>query len=142
MAANVKDVKARVATARPVVKRVAQDKKFQRHMKSAYGSAKAIYDELFREGGLGTEAGGRKVVARLAQDPELQEELRKVVAELRAAGQRAKETTKPSHMARNTLLLAGIVIGILYNPRTGPGTRKWLKERIVGSDDTFEFEPE
>jgi hypothetical protein len=138
MAANVKE---KVATARPVVERIAKDQKFQNHVKGAYGSAKTIYDELFAEASLPSEAASRKVVARLTQDPELQDELRNVFAELRSAGQRAKtKAAKPSHKGRNALLLAGIVVGILYNPKTGPDTRKWLKDRIVGADDTFDFE--
>lgn len=140
MAVNVK-VKEKVASASPVVTRVARDKKFQQHVRSAVASARTIYDELFG-GGPVTEAGARKLVARLAQDPDLQNELRRVVAELRAAGKRAKEASKPSHTGRNALLLAGIVIGILYNPKTGPETRKWLKERLLGGEDTFEFETE
>ena len=33
------------------------------------------------------------------------------------------------------LLLAGITAGILLNPMTGPATRKWLLDKITGSDD-------
>ena len=133
-------VPARVAQARPVVERVAKDDKFKKHVKNAYGSARTIYDELFLEAQQPTAAGARAVVAKLAADPELQDELRNAIAELRKAGQRARKTTAPSHKARNSLLLAGIVIGILYNPKTGPETRRWLKERIFGQEETFEFE--
>ncbi|HEY8799145.1 MAG TPA: YtxH domain-containing protein, partial [Candidatus Limnocylindrales bacterium] len=38
---------------------------------------------------------------------------------------------------RWTLLVAGIALGILFNPVTGPETRRWLKEMISGSDDGF-----
>ena len=34
-----------------------------------------------------------------------------------------------------------IVLGILYNPATGPETRQWLKEKVFGPDETFEYEP-
>jgi hypothetical protein len=139
MPATVK-VKDKVTTAKPVVQRIAADDKFKKHVKNAYGSAKTIYDELYHEGAVPTESSARKVVARLAQDPELQEELRNVFSELRAAGKRAKSKAKPSHKGRNAMLLAGIVIGIMYNPKTGPDTRKWLKEKIIRSDDTFDFE--
>jgi hypothetical protein len=36
--------------------------------------------------------------------------------------------------------MAGIVIGILYNPATGPDTRRWLKEKVFGPEETFEYE--
>lgn len=129
-----------VTKARPTVERVAKDKQFRKHLKSAYGSARSIYDELFHEGAAPTQAQAKRIVARLAQDPELQEELRTVFQELRAAGRRAKKAAKPAHKGRNALLLAGIVIGILYNPKTGPETRRWLKEKVFGPEETFEFE--
>lgn len=137
MATKVKEV---AATAKPIAKKLAKDEKFKKSLKNAFGSARSVYEELFYEGVEPTAAQARKVVARLAQDPELQEELRHVVDELRAAGKRAKKAAKPSHKTRNSLLLAGILIGILYNPKTGPDTRAWLKEKIFGPDDTFEFE--
>ena len=38
-----------------------------------------------------------------------------------------------SHSGRNTtLLVAGIALGILFNPVTGPETRKWVKDMISG----------
>lgn len=137
MASKAKDLSA---SARPVVKRLAKDEKFKKHVKSAYGSARTIYDDVFLGTGQPTASQARQVVARLAEDPDLQKELRTVVEELRSAGKRAKKAAKPSHKSRNTLLLAGILIGILYNPKTGPETRTWLKEKIFGPDDTFEFE--
>jgi hypothetical protein len=133
-------VTKKVASARPTVERVAKDKQFQKHVKGAYGSARTIYDDLFFQGAAPTAAQTKLVVARLAQDPELQEELRNVFTELRSAGKRAKKAAKPSHKSRNALLLAGITIGILYNPKTGPDTRKWLKEKVFGPEETFEFE--
>ena len=33
------------------------------------------------------------------------------------------------------VLLAGIIVGALYNPWTGPQTRDWLLDQIAGSDD-------
>jgi hypothetical protein len=33
------------------------------------------------------------------------------------------------------LLLAGIIVGALYNPWTGPQTREWLLDQIAGDDD-------
>ncbi|MET0562678.1 MAG: YtxH domain-containing protein, partial [Gaiellaceae bacterium] len=44
------------------------------------------------------------------------------------------------HKSRNsTLLLAGIILGILFNPMTGPETRRWLKDRIFGEDEEFGY---
>jgi hypothetical protein len=33
------------------------------------------------------------------------------------------------------MLLAGIVVGTLYNPWTGTQTRQWLLEKIAGDDE-------
>ena len=33
------------------------------------------------------------------------------------------------------LLLAGITLGLLFNPMTGPQTRKWLMDKIAGDGD-------
>ena len=43
---------------------------------------------------------------------------------------------RSSHKA-STLLVAGIALGILFNPVTGPETRKWLKDMLSGGSDEF-----
>ena len=30
------------------------------------------------------------------------------------------------------LLLIGVVVGLLFNPVTGPETRRWLKDKLFG----------
>ena len=46
-----------------------------------------------------------------------------------------------SHAARNTfLLLTGITLGVLFNPATGPQTRKWLKDKVLGPEQPFEYQ--
>jgi hypothetical protein len=137
MAATEK-VKGAVVTARPVVERLATDEEFQRHVKSAFDSARTIYDELFVGAAPKTAGGARVIAGRLATDKAVQDEVRRAVEELRLAGERAKG--KQSHKARNALILTGIVVGILYNPATGPETRRWLKEKVFGPEETFEYE--
>ena len=45
---------------------------------------------------------------------------------------------KKTHSGRNTtLLVAGIALGILFNPVTGPETRRWLKDMLSGGGDDF-----
>ena len=47
---------------------------------------------------------------------------------------------REAHKGRNTtLLLAGITLGILFNPMTGPETRRWLKDKIFGEDEEFGY---
>ena len=121
-----------VDTARPYVDRLARDDELHEHVKNAYASARSIYDEL-----LGNR-GAQAIATRVASDKDLQGELKKAVEELRKAGERAQG--KDSHTTRNvTLLLAGIALGVLFNPATGPDTRKWLKDKVLGPEQPFEY---
>jgi hypothetical protein len=121
-----------VDVAKPYVERIAHDDELHEHVKKAYDSAAKIYDELI---------GGRDrkgLALKVARDKELQDELRHAVEELRRAGQRVKG--KDAHKGRNaTLLLTGIALGVLFNPATGPDTRRWLREQILGEEEPFEY---
>jgi hypothetical protein len=120
-----------VDTARPYMERLAKDEELHDHVKKAYESARNIYDQVIG----GTGATG--VAMRVARDKDLQDELRKTVEELREAGKRAQG--KESHTTRNvTLLVAGIALGVLFNPMTGAETRRWIRERIFGPEEPFE----
>jgi hypothetical protein len=122
-----------VDTARPYVERLAQDEDLHDHVKAAYSSARRIYDELIGP------VGATGIAMRVARDKDLQDELRKVVEELREAGKRVQG--KESHTGRNmTLLLAGIALGILFNPVTGEDSRRWVREKVFGPEQPFEYE--
>ena len=123
-----------VDSARPYVERLARDEDLHDNVKRAYESARRIYDELL--GDRGTTGMAFKV----ARDKDIQKELRKAVEELREAGRRAQG--KDSHSTRNaTLLLAGIALGLLFNPATGPDTRKWVKDKLFGPEQPFDSVP-
>jgi len=122
-----------VDSARPYVDRIAKDDELHEHVKNAYASARTIYDELI--GGRGPQA----VATRVARDKDIQDELKKAVEELRLAGTRVQG--KDSHTKRNAfLLLTGITLGVLFNPATGPQTRKWLKDKVLGPEQPFEYQ--
>jgi hypothetical protein len=122
-----------VDSARPYVDRIAKDDELHEHVKNAYASARTIYDELI--GGRGPQA----VASRVAKDKDIQDELKKAVEELRLAGTRVQG--KDSHTKRNAfLLLTGITLGVLFNPATGPQTRKWLKDKVLGPEQPFEYQ--
>jgi hypothetical protein len=123
-------------TVRPYVDRALHDEDLRENLKEAFSAARGVYDELL---------GNRNFAAtatRVASDKEIQESLRKAVDELREASRRIQG--KEDHGARNKmLLLTGITIGILFNPMTGPQTRKWLMEKVTGesSNGGYEYTP-
>ena len=98
---------------------------------SAFTTAEELYNELVGARGAVTLA------TRVATDDEIREKLRTAVDDLRSAADRL-QGKKESHGGRNTtLLIAGIALGILFNPVTGPETRRWLKDTIGGGEDEF-----
>jgi hypothetical protein len=109
---------------KPYVQRAMSDEKLRDDVMSAFSTAKELYNELI---------GGRSAVT-LATRVATDEEVRDAIDDLRNAADRLQG--KKDHGGRNTgLLVAGIALGILFNPVTGPETRKWLKDMIGGGDD-------
>ena len=113
---------------KPYVERAMSDEKLRDDVMSAFSTAKELYNEL---------VGGRGAVTlatRVATDEDVREKLRDAVEDLRNAADRLQG--KKDHGGRTaTLVVAGIALGILFNPVTGPETRKWLKEAIGGGDE-------
>jgi hypothetical protein len=117
---------------KPYLERAFKDERVREDVKSAIMTAREIYDQLM---------GGRQLTtaaARVATDKDIQEALRDAIDDLRDAANRVQG--KKSHSGRNaTLLMTGIVLGILFNPLTGPGTRRWLQDKIFGEGEEFEY---
>jgi len=119
-------------TVKPYVERAMKDEDLGDNVKAAFQAARDVYDELIGQRGVTT------VAARVATDKDIQERLRDAVDELREAADRIQG--KKEHGGRNTtLLIAGIALGILFNPITGPATRKWVSDVIFGGDDDFTY---
>jgi hypothetical protein len=117
---------------KPFVERAVNDAELRDNVKAAFQAAREVYDELIGNRSVTT------VATRVATDKDIQEKLKEAVDELRTAADRVQG--KKDHPARNaTLLIAGIALGILFNPVTGPATRKWLADAIFGGDD-FTYE--
>ena len=124
--------KDRVADVKPYVKRAIQDEELRDNLRSAFATARDVYDELIGGRGVSGLAG------KVASDKDIQDQLRSAIEDLRTAANRIQG--REEHKGRNsTLLLAGITLGILFNPMTGPETRRWLKDKIFGEDEEFGY---
>jgi hypothetical protein len=119
--------KQKVYTVKPYVERALSDSEVRDHIKSAFVAARDVYDELL---------GGRSapaVATRIASDDEIRAKLKEAVDELRTAADRVQG--KAQHTVRNTvLLLTGVVVGLLFNPVTGPTLRRWIKGESSSDD--------
>jgi hypothetical protein len=117
---------------RPYVDRALHDDELRDNLKEAFAAAREVYNEL-----LGNR-GAVGVAQRLATDEDIQDNLKRAVDELRTAADRVQG--KEDHSTRNRmLLLAGITAGILFNPMTGPQTRKWLMDKVTGASDDYDY---
>src|SRR5580765_1858235 len=74
-------------------------------------------------------------VERAVRDKELRDSLQNAYA---AARDIYDELIAPRSRTA-TLVLTGIAIGVLFNPLTGSDTRRWLRDRMFGGSDDFDY---
>jgi hypothetical protein len=121
-------------SAKPYVDRALRDEELRDNVRTAFAAAREIYDEL---------AGRRGVTGmaqKVAKDKDIQDNLRTAIEELRSAANRL-QGREAGHKGRNsTLLVTGIALGILFNPVTGPETRRWLKQHLFGGGDDLGYD--
>jgi hypothetical protein len=118
---------------RPYVERAVKDEEIRKNVRDAFDAAREIYSELIGPRGM------VPLAVRAAGDEDIQDNLRRAVEDLRKAANRLQG--RNDHSGRNTaLLLAGIAIGVLFNPVTGPATRSWLKGLLGDGDEDFTYQ--
>lgn len=115
-------------TIKPYVERAMTDEKLRADVMHAFKTAKKLYAEL-----VGGDTAPVTLATRVATDEDIREKLRSAIEDLRNASDRLQG--KKDHAGRNTtLLMAGIALGILYNPVTGADTRRFIKEMLAGGE--------
>jgi hypothetical protein len=120
-------------TAKPYLGRALQDEEFRDNLRAAFAAARAIYDELSRQRGVSG------IAATAATDEEIHANLRRSIKELQHAADRLQgRRAEKSHTFRNVMLVvAGIAIGIFFNPLTGPTARRWVTGKAGGSSGDY-----
>ena len=124
---------------KPYVQRALQDEEVRAHLLNALGAARAAAAKF----GDKSDRGYVAAATRVAVEPEILGNLRQATSELRnavdahpAAAARRRRATR----FRKFLFVTGIVLAVLYNPVTGPETRKWVSESVFGGGDDFTYQ--
>ena len=111
---------------KPYVERAMTDDKLRSDVMKAFQTAKELYGEL-----MGGDRSAVTLATRVATDEDIRDKVRDAIDDLRSAGDRLQG--KKDRASRNTtLLVAGIALGILYNPITGADTRRFIKDMVTG----------
>jgi hypothetical protein len=138
MVKSTEKVRVAAGTARPYVERALTDEEFRNSLRSAFLSAKEIYE------GLVPPKGVSGLATRVAADEEIRDSLKRAVGDLMHAAERLQaredehELERTGHTFRNVLLiLTGVVIGIFFNPFTGPKSRSWVKGQVSGGEFSY-----
>jgi hypothetical protein len=118
-------------TLKPYIDRALTDPEFRADVKDALEAARELYGPLTRANGdLSATA------KRMATDKKAQKQAKRALEDLQRASATLKgKKAKKKRRGRKMVLLAGVIVGALYNPWTGPQTREWLLDRIAGDDE-------
>lgn len=119
-----------ISSAKPYVDRALRDEEIRENLRKAYDAARDLLE-------MAGKKGPAKVARGLVDDKHVQKNLQTAVEELRQAVTRIQGRER-KRRGRGLLLVVG-VLGALFNPVTGPETRRWLKEKLFGGGDEFGY---
>jgi hypothetical protein len=114
---------------KPYVERAMTDEKLRGDVMRAFGTARELYSEL-----MGEKSRPITLASRVATDDDVRDKLREAIEDLRHASERLQGKKEHSGGKKSTLLIAGLALGILFNPVTGAETRRFIKDMISSGD--------
>ncbi|HEX4518970.1 MAG TPA: hypothetical protein VH063_05250 [Gaiellaceae bacterium] len=115
-------------TVRPYVERAMNDERLRAEVMRAFTTARDLYGDL-----IGDKDKPMVLASRVATDDEIRDKLREAIDDLKSASDRLQgKRERASHRA-STLLVAGIALGILFNPVTGAETRRFIRDLVASS---------
>jgi hypothetical protein len=112
---------------RPYVERAMTDDNLRRDVLRAFAVARELYGDLARD-----RDKPITIASRVATDDEIRDKLRDAIEDLRRASGRLQGKKEHTGIRGSTLLVTGIALGILFNPVTGPETRRFIKDMFSG----------
>ena len=116
---------------RPYIERAMTDEKLRAELMRAFGTARELYSELVSD-----KDRPITLASRVATDDDVRDKMREAIEDLRSASDRlqGKKGKERSSGRGSKLLIAGIALGILFNPVTGAETRRFIKDMISSGD--------
>ena len=114
------------------------DDKLRAEVMRAFGTARELYGEF-----VSGKDRPITLASRVATDDDIRDKVREAIEDLRHASERiqGKKSKERSSSGRGTkLLIAGIALGILFNPVTGAETRRFIKD-LISSDGEGDDQP-
>jgi len=115
---------------RPYFERAMNDEKLRAEVLRAAATARALYADLVSD-----RDKPMVLASRVATDDDVRDKLRDAIEDLRSASERLQgKRERASHRA-STLIVAGIALGILFNPVTGAETRRFIRDLISGGSE-------
>src|SRR5277367_4860823 len=130
--ANARDnLLTKADTVRPYVERAMNDERLRAEVMRAFSTARDLYGDL-----IGDKDKPMVLASRVATDDEIRDKMREAIDDLRSASDRLQGKREAARGRASTLLVAGIALGILFNPVTGAETRRFIRDLISsgGSD--------
>ncbi len=120
---------------RSYARRALSDDDLQRNVLRAVRAARQVYDDLSGEA---PADAARKVAS--PRDP-VHKELDNAVTNLSEAMLRMSgRAPRRPQRSWKPFAFGAAAMFVLFNPATGPSTRKWLKDHIIGSEEEFDYQ--